>query len=175
MSLFDYDYDELARRVQSRLDRLTVDYLKSRGARIKRDVLDFHGDEHIELEVDHGGHRLSVRQLGPATGLDPANAPPLEVFDSTFDSQPAAKTSAAMLARWLAELPVGEAAPERKTSTVDADNPFAGGPVPDAPRDPGFNPFLRPRQEAGGKNPFQSGDAGERKKRALEWLGGDDD
>jgi hypothetical protein len=174
MSLFDYDYDELARRVQSRLDRLTVDYLKSHGARIKRDVLDFHGDEHIELEVEHGGRRLTVRQLGPATGLDPANAPPLVVFESTFDGQPAAKTSVATLAHWLAELPAGEAAPERKTSAVDTDNPFAAGPTRDVPSDPGFNPFLRPRQQSSGENPFQTGDADERKKKALDWLGGDD-
>src|SRR5690242_5165388 len=113
MSLLDWDYEELAERVQTGLDRLSVGFFRAHGARIRRDDEDFHGYEHVELEVSHGGHRLYVKQYGRARRLDegpPApGAVPLEEFASTFDERPAGEVARPELARWLAALPAGEA------------------------------------------------------------------
>lgn len=175
MGLFDYDYEELAQRAQSRLDRLTVDFLRGHGARVRLDEVDFHGDEHIELELSHGGHRLSVRQHGPATGLDPSSALPLGVFESAFDGRPTARVPLHTIAEWLKGLPAGEAPAERRAKRFDADNPFAarlgGARSDDAPP---ANPFLPPAQQRDEPNPFGSSDAEARRKKALDWLGGDD-
>ena len=176
MDLFDYDYEELARRVQSRLDRLTVDYLRAHGARIRKDVLDFHDREHIDLEVAHGPHLLKVRQIGPSTGLDPTSAPPLEIFESTVDGAPARQAPLEALSEWLASLPKGTAEAEPARDEPARDNPFlAERPTERKPQPASkqANPFLsdsRPREES---NPFTDPDADERRRKARQWLGSD--
>jgi hypothetical protein len=185
MSLLDWDYDEVARRAQTGLDRLSVSFFRGHHARMRRDELDFHGFEHVELEVSHDGHRLHVRQYGRARGQDEVlaagEAVPLEEFESTFDNRPAAEVPVAELARWLATLPVGEAPREAARPAADPANPFA--PSPDAPRPrrpepptPAANPFLAERPSASPtSNPFAPPAPEERRERALDWLRGDDD
>lgn len=179
MDLFSYDHAEIAQRIQHRLDRLAVTFLRRHGARIHRDDLDFHGFEHIDLEVEHEGHRLVIRQAGPAAGLGEAEDGPADieviVFESTFDDQPAAQVPLNKLESWLAQLPRGEAASEQEALQVDPDNPFGAEPSP-APQDPGANPFLAERSEPSADNPFAPDPEAERKRRALlNWLADDDD
>src|SRR5688572_2516531 len=130
MSFLDYDYDDLARQVQDGLERIGVSFLRSHGARIRRDLVDFHGFEQIDLEVSAGGHTLVVHQVGRPRGFDHSTAAvsadaPDEEFASSFDGAPAVNTPADEIARWLASLPVGEAPPERPRARADAANPFA--------------------------------------------------
>src|SRR6266508_4167255 len=144
MDLFSYDHAEIAQRIQQRLDRLSVNFLRRHGARIHRDDLDYHGHEHIDLEVEHEGHRLVIRQAGPAEGLgEPAEGPAdldVNVFESTFDDQPASQIPLNLLESWLAQLPVGEAARDREGAELDPDNPFADESSPTIePRE--ANPF----------------------------------
>ena len=47
MGLLEWDYDELAERVQTGLDRLSVSFFRGHGGRLRRDELDFHGYEHV--------------------------------------------------------------------------------------------------------------------------------
>ena len=177
MSLLDWDCEEVARRVQTGLDRLSVSFFRRHGARIRRDDLDFHGFEHVELEVAHGGHRLHVRQYAPPRGLDakPTTGAPLAVeeFTSTFDDRPAAEVPLDVLAGWLATLPVGEAPPERARPAADPANPFAAPTRPASAPMP--NPFASERPSAPGANPFAPPSADERRHRALEWLRDDDE
>src|SRR5262249_19738599 len=116
MSLLEWDYEELARRTRRGLDRLSVSFFRSHGARVRQDALDFPGHEHVELEVAHGGHRLRVRQYGQPQGPERASledaARGLVEFVSTFDDRPTGQVAVGELARWLAELPAGEAPPE---------------------------------------------------------------
>ena len=174
MSLLDWDYDDLAHSVQHRLDRLAVSFLRGHGARIHRDDLDFHGYEHVELELNHGGHRLAVRQYGPAT--DEAGAAPKaprREFASSFDGRPSAQVPAADLATWLASLPAGEALPELKVTPAPVDNPFAPTVRP-ATAPPTDNPFRPSPSTGSAHNPFAPPPADERRRRALDWLSGDD-
>ena len=184
MSLFEWDYDELAARAQRGLDRLSVSFFRSHGARIRQDALDFHGHEHVELEVAHGGHRLQVRQYGPPQGPERAAvddaARGLVEFVSTFDGRPTTDVVPGELARWLAELPPGEAPAEPKAAQADPANPFlaergARDAEPGAATLPATNPFLgeRPRG-APTNNPFAPPAGDERRQRALEWLSDDD-
>jgi hypothetical protein len=183
MSLLDWDYEEIAHRVQRGLDRLSVSFFRRHGARILRDTVDFHGYEHLELEVAHGGHRLHIRQYAPARGLDgtPAAASPAvaEEFTSTFDGRPAAEVPVKELARWLATLPVGEAPPEPATTAPDPHNPFAAARdlperAAEPPLPPERNPFLRERPRQPTPNPFAPPAPEERRRRALDWLRGED-
>ncbi len=181
MSLLDWDYEDLARQVQGGLDRLSVSFFRRHGARVRRDELDFHGYEHVELEVAHGGHRLRVRQYTRARGLDESAAPsgprPAEEFESVFDDRPAAEVSVARLAAWLASLPAGEAPSVAERPQADAANPF-GTPTgrrasrPPAPAAP--NPFVGERPSGPATNPFAPPAADERRQRALDWLSGDE-
>jgi hypothetical protein len=183
MSLLDWDYDELARRVQTGLDRLSVSFFRGHGARLRRDELDFHGFEHVELEINHDGHWLRVRQYGRARGQDEmaaGEAVPLEEFSSTFDDRPATEAARPELARWLATLPAGEAPREAAPPAADLANPFA--PPAEArprarpePAAPAANPFLAERRsEPPPRNPFAPPAADERRDRALDWLRGDE-
>ncbi len=183
MSLLDWDYDEIAYRVQTGLDRLTVSFFRHHGARVRRDEVDFHGYEHLELEVAHDGHRLRVRQYARARGLEETppgrNEPyPTEELTSTFDDQPASAVPTERLARWLASLPAGQAASTPDLPPPDPTNPFAppprraGGPQPPAPS---HNPFLTERPAAPGPNPFAPPSPEEKRQRALDWLRSDDD
>jgi hypothetical protein len=180
MSLFDWDYDDLARQVQRRLDRLSVSFFRRHGARLRRDELDFHGYDHVEFEIAHDGHRLHVRQYTRAESLDEtsvASGPrPAEEFESTFDGRPAADVPADRLAAWLASLPAGEAPAEMARPPTDAANPFAVPATPQAsrpPSAPAANPFASGRSSEPAANPFAPPPADERRQRALDWLGGD--
>ncbi len=112
MDLFTYDHEELARRVQDGLDRMTVNYLRAHGAQVHRDDLDFHGFEHVDLEVKFDNHHLIVRQTNRSTESSRSTAPPeadlVSTFESTFDGQPASAVSTGLIAQWLALLPAGE-------------------------------------------------------------------
>lgn len=179
MSLLDWDYNELARRIQSGLDRATVSFLRGHRARIRRDEVDFHGYEHIELEVAHGGHRLHVRQYARARGLDEvagAGAVPVEQFSSTFDGRPAAQVPVATLARWLATLPEGAAPAQTEAGALDPTNPFVAEapPRPEPTSAPAANPFLAERASQPAVNPFAPPSPEERRRRALDWLRGDE-
>ena len=181
MSLLDWDYEDLARRTQSGLDRLSVSFFRRHGARVRRDELDFHGYDHVDLEVTHDGHRLHVRQYAPARGLDEAparsGALPAEEFESTFDGRPAAEVPVEQLARWLASLPAGEAPPEPQRAAADPTNPFASAPRPrpaPPPPAPAHNPFLTERPSSPAANPFAPPSADERRQRALDWLRDDE-
>ncbi|HEY7068197.1 MAG TPA: hypothetical protein VII06_42505 [Chloroflexota bacterium] len=179
MSLLNWDYDDLARQVQHGLDRLSVSFFRRHGARVRRDELDFHGYDHVEFEVAHDGHRLAVRQYTLARGPDERAAPtgprPAEEFESTFDGRPAAQLPAGRLARWLASLPAGEAAPEAARPAADAGNPFAAPARPAAPPPtaPAHNPFRTERADAPAANPFTTHSTDERRQEALDWLSGD--
>jgi hypothetical protein len=181
MSLLNWDHDEIAYRVQTGLDRLSVSFFRRHGARVRRDELDFHGFEHVDLEVTHAGHRLQVRQYArageAAATLGPREPFPTEEFVSTFDDGPAGAVPASQLAAWLASLPVGEAAGPADAPAPDPTNPF----VPAARAGSGSvarenNPFLGERPRAPDvANPFAPTAADEQRQRALEWLRRDDE
>ena len=144
MDLFTYDHEELARRIQTGLDRMTMNYLRAHGARVVRDDLDFHGFEHIELELTSDGHHLIVRQAGKPKDSSP-DAPPdvadaVSTFESTFDAQPASTISAGIIAQWLALLPEGEHKQERAKPQVDPANPFLSD-MEERQKDEPVNPF----------------------------------
>jgi len=181
MSLLDWDYDEIAYRVQTGLDRLTVSFFRHHGARVRHDAVDFHGYEHVELEVAHGGHRLHVRQYARARSLDEtpigrSEPYPTEEFSSTFDDQPASAVPIGRLRAWLASLPAGEAVPAAEPPP-DPTNPFAPPPRrrSKSPAAPTPNPFLAERPPpTSPENPFAPPSAEEKRRRALDWLQGDD-
>ena len=182
MSLLDWDYDEIAYRVQTGLDRLTVSFFRHHGARVRHDAVDFHGYEHVELEVAHGGHRLHVRQYARARSLDEtpigrSEPYPTEEFSSTFDDQPASAVPIGRLRAWLASLPAGEAVPAAEPPPPDPTNPFAPPPRrrSKSPAAPTPNPFLAERPPpTSPENPFAPPSAEEKRRRALDWLQGDD-
>jgi hypothetical protein len=183
VSLFEYDYDDLAQQIQNGLERIAVNFLRAHGARVRRDLVDFHGYEQIDLELTHGGHTLKVHQVGRprGPGYSPSEPPPAgleEEFESTFDGWPASNTPLETIAQWLASLPAGEAPPEAPRAAKDASNPFAKeGPARtfDAPKEPAFNPFLADRPEPGGRNPFADPDRERRRQEMLRRLGGEDE
>jgi hypothetical protein len=176
--LFDYDYEEMAERLQSRVDRLTVNFLRHHGARVRRDDVDFHGFEHVDLELTHGGHTLVLRQSGHS---EPAPSPvstsvevAIETFESLFDGQPASDVQRDLLAQWLALLPEGEARQEGERSSIDPSNPFLADQT-DEGSEPIANPFLSDapkRQDT--TNPFAPRDGDKKKRAALDWLTSDD-
>jgi hypothetical protein len=172
VSFLDYDFAEMATRVQRGLDRLTANYLAAHGARVHLDVVDFHGREHLDFELRHGDHSLRVRQVGPVRGLDDPGEPRPEEFESVFDGRPSRGAETRLIADWLAALPAGRAAPEPRP-TADPDNPFLGEPRP-TPRAPGANPLLdeRPAAEEA-PNPFARPGEDEARRRALRWLSED--
>ena len=182
MSFLEYDYEDLARQVQTRLDRLGVSFLRAHGARMKLDVVDFHGWERIDLELSHADHTLVVHQVGRPRGFeaDPAEPPgpsTEEEFESTFDGWPAGNVPREELARWLARLPPGEAPPEKKTAPADPSNPFATErprPVPSLASEPSFNPFLSDRRQTNDANPFADPDRERKRQEMLRRLKGDD-
>jgi hypothetical protein len=171
--MLEYDFQEMAARVQHGLDRLTASYLVGHGARARRDVVDFHGREHLDLEAEHGGHHLRVRQVAEARAIgDPRGVTP-EEFESLFDGRAADQAPLETLANWLRGLPAGRAAPERVAPRTETDNPF----LAEAPRRsdrPASNPLLEERSaDQPRENPFAADDEAERRKRrAREWLGG---
>jgi hypothetical protein len=179
MSTLDWDYEALARQVQTGLDRIGVSFFRRHGARIREDTIDFHGYEHVELEVAHAGHRLHLRHYGPARGPEAqeVTGAPLqtEEFHSAFDDRPASEVPVATLAQWLALLPVGEAPPERAAPRVDPANPFLGGAPASRPA-PAANPFLAERTPTAPlANPFAPQPGQDRRKQALDWLRGEDE
>lgn len=183
MTFLDYDYDDLARQVQDGLERIGVSFLRSHGARIRRDLVDFHGFEQIDLELSSGGHTLVVHQVGRPRGFDHSTVAvsagaPDEEFDSTFDGSPAVNTPADEIARWLACLPAGEAPPERTRVRADAANPFAAErqePTLCPEPEPLFNPFLGERSgSGGGLNPFADADRARKRDETLRRLRDED-
>jgi hypothetical protein len=181
MSGLDWDYEDLARQAQMGLDRVGVSFFRRHGARVREDSVDFHGYEHVDLEVRHDGHRLHVRHYGPGRGPEGSlvTGAPLqtEEFVSTFDDRPTAEVPVEWLAQWLAGLPVGEVAPERAARAVDPDNPFAATPrEPRAAPPPAQNPFLSERSASEAlPNPFAPSPGTDRRQQALDWLRGDDE
>jgi hypothetical protein len=179
MDLFTYDHEELARRIQTGLDRMTVNYLRAHGARFVRDELDYHGFEHIDLELMSDGHRLTVRQTGRPKDSSP-DAPPdvadaVSTFESTFDEQPASTVSAAMIAQWLALLPEGEYREERVKPQVDPANPFLSD-IEERQQDEPVNPFLTKGSKVQpASNPFAPDDSDKKRRAAFEWLAGDEE
>ena len=179
MELFAYDHEELARRVQTGLDTMTINYLRAHGARMHRDDLDFHGFEHIDLEVRFDRHHLVVRQTGrlrdPAPGSDTAPEHDLSSFESTFDEQPASTVSIGLLAQWLALLPAGEHKEERSKPRVDASNPFLAD-VQERQKAEPLNPFLAGAKQASPEpNPFAPDDSDKKRRAAFDWLAGDEE
>src|SRR4051794_35364618 len=181
MSLLNWDHDEIAYRVQTGLDRLSVSFFRRHGARVRRDEVDFHGYEHVDLEVAHAGHRLQVRQYARTGDTDAAvglHEPfPTEEFESTFDDAPAQAVPAGQLAAWLASLPLGEAKGPANVPAADPTNPFAPPPrVGSAgPLARANNPFLGERPRAPDlANPFAPPAADEQRQQAVEWLRSDD-
>lgn len=178
MDIFSYDHEELARRVQTGLDRMTVNYLRGHHARVRRDDLDFHGIEHVDLEVESDGHRLVVRQSGLGPDEASKKPPPAELseqhFESTFDGQPASAVSIAMLAQWLAMLPEGEHRDHQPKREVDPTNPFLAE-AKSREEQQAANPFLaeRPKPRAA-ENPFAPDDTDKKRRAAFDWLAGDD-
>ena len=181
LSLFEYDHDDLARQVQTGLERLAVSFLRAHGARIRRDLLDFHGHEQIDLEVEHDGHKLVVHQVGRPRGPGVTLAEPTEaleeVFESTFDGRPASQLPADELARWLASLPVGEAPAEEEQAAEDAANPLAaerGSAKPRREQGASFNPFLADQPKQAAANPFAATDKERQRQEVLRRLKGED-
>lgn len=178
MDLFTYDHEELARRVQTGVDRMTVNYLRAHGARVRRDELDFHGLEHVDLEVQSDGHHLVVKQSSPSDANQDSVARKLAEsvasFESTFDGQPAARVETGMLAQWLAMLPEGEYREEKRKTAADPSNPFLAD-VQERERNEMANPFLaerpKPRRES---NPFAPDDTDKKRRAAFDWLAGDE-
>ena len=178
MGLLDYDYDELAERVQHGLDRLTANFLTAHRARVRLDQVDFHGREHLDLELEYAGHRLRVRQMGRADEPGAAGVPEPEEFESLFDGRPSREWAREELAAWLRGLPAGAATPTGEARPVDPHNPFLAEARPRAER-PLENPLLGERPASGAKRPNplagEDDEAERRKRRALEWLSGDQD
>lgn len=183
MSFLDYDYDDLARQVQTGLERLGIGFLRAHGARMLRDLVDFHGYERVDLELTHGGHTLTIHQVGRPRGFEddaagqtaPADE---EEFESTFDGWPAENTPRAQIARWLGELPAREAPKEKAPPPTDRSNPFAAEPRPAVPRlepEPSVNPFLADRPGPAGHNPFADPDRDRKRDELLRRLRGGDD
>jgi hypothetical protein len=182
MSLFDYDYDDLAGQIQGGLERLAVNFLRGHGARVRRDLVDFHGYEQVDLELTHDGHTLKVHQVGRPRG--PGIAMPEvaghleEAFESTFDGWPAADVPRETIASWLAALPAGEAPPEKLRAPEDPSNPFAverPRSAPWAEQKPASNPFLTEPSRQAGSNPFLNTDREEKRKEMLRRLKGDEE
>jgi hypothetical protein len=180
MDLFAYDHEELARRIQTGLDRMTVNYLRAHGARVHRDDLDFHGFEHVDLEVEHDNHHLVVRQTSrlreSATDApSPADAD-ISSFESTFDGQPADSASTGLIAQWLALLPAGELKEARPKPHIDASNPFLSDVQERQSQEPAVNPFLTgPKKPAPERNPFAPDDSDRKRRAAFDWLAGEDE
>lgn len=180
MSLLDYDYDDLARQVQEGLERLGISFLRARGARMLRDVVDFHGFERVDLRLSFAGHTLTIHQVGRSRGFDASaeqEGPAAEEFESTFDGWPAVNAPREEIARWLAELPAGEAAKERALPDVRS-NPFAAErreSTPTLEPEPSFNPFLIDRPRSGEANPFADPDRDRKRDELLRRLRGDDE
>ena len=182
MTLFNYDYDDLAQQIQTGLERLAVNFLRSHGARIRRDLVDFHGYEQVELELSHGGHALQVRQIGRprSPGVVEVDAVPgaEEVFETTFDGWPAADVPRETIARWLAELPVGQAPPEPPRTGRAQANPFTAERPPAATeqsREQTFNPFLADQPRRSGSNPFVDTERERKRQEVLRQLKGDEE
>ena len=182
VKLFDYDYDDLAHQVQTGLERLGINFLRGHMARIHRDLVDFHGYEQVDLELAYDGHTLKIHQVGRprGPGVSAPEAPPgalEEAFESTFDGWPASEVPHEQIARWLASLPPGEAAPERPRAALDATNPFAAERPPSQPRteQPAVNPFLADQPKQGGPNPFLDTDRERKRREILRRLKGDDE
>ena len=180
MSLFDYDYDELANQLQNGLERITVNFLRSHGARVHNDTLDFHGIERIDLELEHAGHSIKVHQVGRPRGPGyeaGSEMGPGEEFETLFDGWPTENTGPEVIASWLASLPVGEAPPERESRQPTSNNPFAAERASGGRRDPvdsGRNPFLSEPSGGVDRNPFAVDDAERRRQELLRRLRGDD-
>jgi hypothetical protein len=162
------------------LERLGVTFLRAHGARIRRDILDFHGNEQIDLELSSGGHTLQIQQVGRPRGATAGvdEAPPLELFESHFDGWPSTNTGTELIAEWLSNLPLGEAPPEAADSSRDLSNPFAN----DRPSERGrsesnaFNPFLGERSSPrSGSNPFLKRDRDREREEMLRRLRGEED
>jgi hypothetical protein len=177
MSFLSYDYDDLARQVQHGLERVGISFLRAHGARMLRDVVDFHGNERIDLELSHDGHTLKIHQVGQPRGFEGAEGPvDLEEFESSFDGWPSENTAPEILAQWLAGLPAGEAPREAGRREVDATNPFASERPASTTRrapDTSANPFLGERTEAPDSNPFAAGDREKQRQEMLRRLRGD--
>lgn len=180
MSLFDYDYDELASQLQHGLERIAVNFLRSHRARVRNDTLDFHGVERIDLELEYAGHSIKIHQVrrprGPGYDARP-EMDPGEEFETLFDGWPTENTGPEVIASWLASLPVGEAPPERESRQPASNNPFvaerSSGRRPD-PVDPGRNPFLSEPSSGSDRNPFAVDDTERRRQELLRRLRGDD-
>jgi hypothetical protein len=180
MDLFAYDHEELARRIQTGLDRMTVNYLRAHGARVHRDDLDFHGFEHVDLEVEHDNHRLVVRQTSRLREPDP-NAPhrvdtDISSFESIFDGHAASAASTAVITQWLALLPAGELKEARPKPQIDASNPFLADVQERQNEEPAVNPFLTGNKTpASERNPFAPDDSDRKRRAAFNWLAGEDE
>jgi hypothetical protein len=187
MDLFSYDHEELARRIQTGLDRMTVNYLRAHGARVHRDDMDFHGFEHVDLDVEFDNHHLVVRQTGrlrepmpdspqaagmPGVAFSPDND--LSSFESTFDGQPSSAAATELLAQWLALLPPGEHKEERRRPDVDASNPFLADVEEQRKHEP-VNPFLSAKRSGPEPNPFAPDDSDQKRRAAFNWLAGDEE
>jgi len=178
----DYDYDDLAHQLQTGLERIAINFLRGHSARVRRDLVDFHGYEQVDLEVSHDGHTLKVHQAGPPRGpgmrLDEvAPAGFEETFECTFDGWPASDVPRETLVEWLADLPPGEAPPERSKPAPDGANPLAEQPAP-SPRvehEPSFNPFMSEQPRRGSSNPFADTDRERKRQEMLRRLRGDED
>jgi hypothetical protein len=183
MGLFEYDYDDLAAQVQTGLERLAVSFLRGHGARVRKDLVDFHGNEQVELELSHEGQSLRIRQIKPASSAESGSqgASPgtlEEVFESTFNGYSSADVPREQIAHWLSTLPVGEAPPEVARPAVDKDNPFAAASSPSERRqapDDTVNPFLAERSARSGPNPFVDAGRSQKREETLRRLRGGDD
>jgi hypothetical protein len=182
VSLFDYDYDDLAQQLQHGLERIAVNFLRQHGARMMRDDVDFHGFEQVSLELAHAGHTLKVRQAGRPRGPGQVQTPvsklgPGEEFESTFDGWPTEDVPPKDLAAWLRDLPVGEVAAESPKTQADPHNPFAVERRPKEPTfesPPSFNPFLSERGGSSGPNPFADSDRDRKRQEMLRRLKGEE-
>jgi hypothetical protein len=184
VSLFEHDYDDLARQIQSGLERIAVNFLRTHGARVKQDLVDFHGTERVKLELSHGGHTLKVHQVGKPRGpgvssTDETPGPVEEIFDSTFDGWPAVNTPAEEIASWLQGLPLGEAPADEAGPRPEVTNPFASEAVSSAPTlsdvEPSLNPFLSEQARGPGPNPFADRDRDRKRQEILRRLRGEED
>jgi hypothetical protein len=183
VSFLDYDFDDLARQVQYGLERLGINFLRSHRARVRRDLIDFHGYEQVDLELSHAGHTLRIHQAGRPRGFEdlPTTVEvddTKEEFESTFDGSPAINTPPEIIAGWLASLPLGEAPPERKRANLEPTNPFAAERRPALPRlepEPTFNPFVSGSAEPPGPNPFADPDRDRKRQEMLRRLRGEDE
>jgi hypothetical protein len=180
MSLFSYDYDDLAAQIQHGLERIAVNFLRAHGAQVVRDAVDFHDIEQIDLELESAGHSLKVHQVGRprGPGYEARPTPGLvEEFESLFDGWPAQNSGLDTIAGWLASLPAGEAPARRAEDHPAASNPFAVD-RPKAPRpdqaSPAHNPFMTERSAGSAPNPFADSDAERRRQETLRRLRGDD-